>query len=443
MPSGIGTDNDNSQASWALISPAGQTLVARRITFLEPIGVTGPITQGLNGTFTQGWWTRLTDGMTGPVKVERAGTFATPLASSDLAMTSNARVHQQWSSSHDLTPSADNNFYPQFMNTLGDLITDFASLKGVRVDTNSGNKSAGTQRVVIATDQPAVPISIAAQLDTELPAAAALADSTANPTAPAVAAHNMGWNGTTWDRDVLAQLYDLNGTGTNEYAVSVTPRMLNASGTAKPWLLPSNTVFDATQAGGIVWAMENEPHSAYATPSSNELIPFSVDREGSVMIVGNRFHDEADIGMPIKIGGKSNNSRPTAVSADADRVDLYVDRVGRQVTKSDWFTRSDTFTVTGNGTTVDCSLNPCTNFSVQVKGTGATATLWDVRIEGSNDNVNFTQIIAHTNADADGQTKPLAPGTFTSFPCLYFRARCAGLTLGGATNIVVTILGVP
>lgn len=36
--------------------------------------------------------------------------------------------------------------------------------------------------------------------DTELPAAGALADGAANPTAPAVAAHLMCFNGTTWDR---------------------------------------------------------------------------------------------------------------------------------------------------------------------------------------------------------------------------------------------------
>lgn len=36
--------------------------------------------------------------------------------------------------------------------------------------------------------------------DTELPAAAALADATANPTVPGVGAFMMGWNGTTWDR---------------------------------------------------------------------------------------------------------------------------------------------------------------------------------------------------------------------------------------------------
>lgn len=37
-------------------------------------------------------------------------------------------------------------------------------------------------------------------VNTELPAAAALADSTSNPTAPAVGAFNLLWNGSTWDR---------------------------------------------------------------------------------------------------------------------------------------------------------------------------------------------------------------------------------------------------
>jgi hypothetical protein len=37
-------------------------------------------------------------------------------------------------------------------------------------------------------------------VDSELPAAAALADNTANPTVPAVGAFMMGWDGTTWDR---------------------------------------------------------------------------------------------------------------------------------------------------------------------------------------------------------------------------------------------------
>lgn len=48
--------------------------------------------------------------------------------------------------------------------------------------------------VVIASNQSAVAV------DTELPAAAALTDNFANPTAPAVGAFGMLWDGATWDR---------------------------------------------------------------------------------------------------------------------------------------------------------------------------------------------------------------------------------------------------
>jgi len=44
------------------------------------------------------------------------------------------------------------------------------------------------------------PVSGTVTADTELPAAAALADTTANPTVPAVGGFSMLWNGTTWDR---------------------------------------------------------------------------------------------------------------------------------------------------------------------------------------------------------------------------------------------------
>lgn len=43
--------------------------------------------------------------------------------------------------------------------------TNLDQINGTTVDTNSGNKSAGTQRVVIATDQPTVPVSVASNID--------------------------------------------------------------------------------------------------------------------------------------------------------------------------------------------------------------------------------------------------------------------------------------
>jgi hypothetical protein len=88
-----------------------------------------------------------------------------------------------------------------------------AQVAGTTTDTNSGVKSAGTQRVVLATDQPQLtnalkvdgsavtqPVSGTVTADTEMPAAAALADATANPTTPSIGSLSMLFNGTTWDR---------------------------------------------------------------------------------------------------------------------------------------------------------------------------------------------------------------------------------------------------
>lgn len=108
-------------------------------------------------------------------------------------------------------------------------------------------------------------------------------------------------------------------------------------------------------------------------------------------------------------------------------------------------TRSDTYTGAANGTTVDVSTKPCSKFSLQVKGTGAAATAWNVILEGSLDGTTFTQIMQHATsgnnppfgAQADGSTMWVETGPF-----LYFRSRSAAtLTLGSATNIVVTIAG--
>lgn len=101
------------------------------------------------------------------------------------------------------------------------------------VQGGSGAVSATTQRVVLATDV-ALPAGTNAIgiVDTELPAAAALADNASNPTAPAVGAFGMAWDGATWDRvpgtsvdGVLVNLgsnNDVSVTGTVSVSGSVT-----------------------------------------------------------------------------------------------------------------------------------------------------------------------------------------------------------------------------
>ncbi len=104
-------------------------------------------------------------------------------------------------------------------------------------------------------------------------------------------------------------------------------------------------------------------------------------------------------------------------------------------------TRADTYTAAASGTTLDIATRPSKYFALQVKGTGASATSWTVILEGSLDGTNFTEIFTHTNTvNSDGFT---AWSSAVATPCLYIRSRCSAVVLGGATNIVATILGVP
>lgn len=100
--------------------------------------------------------------------------------------------------------------------------------------------------------------------------------------------------------------------------------------------------------------------------------------------------------------------------------------------------RQDTFTAPGNGVTQDIVNSPIKHFAIQVVGTGAVPTAWNVRLEGSLDNSNFTTILTHTEATGNGEI--LFSGA-NVYPVLYFRSRVVSLTLGLATNIVVSMVG--
>ncbi len=107
-----------------------------------------------------------------------------------------------------------------------------AQMNGVTPLMGAGNTGTGSPRVTIATDQVAIPITVASLPShavtnagtfsvqvtsmpadaTELPAASALADAMANPTTPLIGAALMAYNGATWDRLQPALDYAQNST---------------------------------------------------------------------------------------------------------------------------------------------------------------------------------------------------------------------------------------
>lgn len=95
-------------------------------------------------------------------------------------------------------------------------------------------------------------------------------------------------------------------------------------------------------------------------------------------------------------------------------------------------------TGTGNSPSINAYGGPVSEFAIQVKGVGAAATAWNVVLEGSLNGVQYTTILTHTNASGDGAT--LYSGAALS-PSLFIRSRVVSLTLGTATAITVSILG--
>ena len=93
---------------------------------------------------------------------------------------------------------------------------------------------------------------------------------------------------------------------------------------------------------------------------------------------------------------------------------------------------------TGPTDTIDVSGSPMVTWTLQVKGDPVAATLWEVVLEGSVDGINFSTILSHTSATGDGIN--LFSGT-TLFLAKYYRVNVVTLTLGGASNIVASVVG--
>lgn len=143
-------------------------------------------------------------------------------------------------------------------------------------------------------------------VDSELPAAAALADGAANPTAPATGAFGMLWNSATWDR--------AGGTTTGAFVQG----NIAADGVLSARPLPG---------GG---------RASFAIPAQVsadlDAVYLWLDRSGGTVINSRDAHDAAiDANSnPILLGGRASAAAPTDVSADGDAVRSWFLRNGAQ-----------------------------------------------------------------------------------------------------------------
>jgi hypothetical protein len=144
--------------------------------------------------------------------------------------------------------------------------------------TVTANAGTGTQNVSVQNASIAVtgtffqatqPIS--GTVDTELPAAVPLSDSTANPTAPHIGSCIEGFNGTTWDR--LRTDTALQGNGANDTVVGVL-----AAGSGPGFSIRINPTNLATAANSV---------SAFNVDGANSVtIAISTTTTGTFIIEG-------------------------------------------------------------------------------------------------------------------------------------------------------------
>jgi hypothetical protein len=100
------------------------------------------------------------------------------------------------------------------------------------------------------------------------------------------------------------------------------------------------------------------------------------------------------------------------------------------------FIHSDTISTVAVGVTQDAGAgNLVKCYSIVSKGTGAAPTLLSCNLEVSLDGTNWTVLMTITQA-SDGQMN--GSGS-TLFPARYFRSNVTSITLGGASNVVVTV----
>lgn len=193
-------------------------------------------------------------------------------------------------------------------------------------------------------------------VDSELPAAAALADNASNPTCPAVGAFLMLWDGATWDR----------GKGDSTDGALVN--------------LGANNDVTCTQSG--TWNI-----GTVTTVTTVSTVTAVTTITNAVTVVGNAAEDAALSGNPVRTGVRASRAVPTSMSADGDVVTPWADREGRQVTKQQ--------SGTGTQTSVSGSASNVTLLAANTQRLGASiyndssATLY-VRFQATATTSNFS-----------------------------------------------------
>ena len=220
------------------------------------------------------------------------------------------------------------------MNTNRVMLHDLFQIAGTATSANAGNVDAGTQRVVLATDQAVVSIddnagSITVDAPTGTPVNVQIGDGTDQA---AVTASN--------ELSVLATAQpgvDIGDVTINNAGAGSAVNIQDGGNTITvdaPTGTPVNVqIGDGTDQALVTGSGElNVLATAQAGVDIGDVTVNNTAGASAVFVQGQAAHDAAVAGNPVTIAGRSNANEPTAVSGDGEAVFAWMDRFGRQIT---------------------------------------------------------------------------------------------------------------
>lgn len=186
----------------------------------------------------------------------------------------------------------------------------------------------------------------------------------------------------------------------------------------------------------------NDAKIAAGRDSNLNTIPIKVDSDGAVIIDAGIVSVLPAAVFPVSQSGTWTVNLATEPTINIGVVDQGTPGVspwpisGTVFIAAGNFVYNEIFTIPATGAIHTPNISYRT-FAIQVKGTGATPSAWNVVLEGSIDGTNYTPILIHTQA----LTELILWSGTNFYPVSSYRIRVTSLTLGGASNIIVTVLG--
>lgn len=264
--------------------------------------------------------------------------------------------------------------------------------------------------------------------DTELPAAAALSDTLANPTTPIIGSSMLAWN------NANSQFRRIRTSGsTNSLDVGLIAGTI-AYGDAES---NSMSTFQSADNSSSVMRIRPEMYNGatWDRVRGSAADGLTVNLGANNDITGNVAHDAADSGAPVKIGFKAEDAVATATMvADGDRVDAIADLDGVQIIKhyaSNKDLKSTTQSVTATTSTAATNFGAVAstkNFITNITVFNSSATDTYLKIQDGNGGTTFWVVPCPKGGGAV-ITFPTPLVQPTANTALYFAANAAVTTL--------------